>query len=36
MGEFANATWVKLLAYAVAVIIAALNIYLLFQIFTGL
>jgi manganese transport protein len=36
MGEFANATWVKLLAYTVAVIIAALNIYLLFQIFTGL
>ncbi len=36
MGEFANAVWVKLLAYTVAVIIAALNIYLLFQIFTGL
>jgi manganese transport protein len=34
MGEFANALWVKLLAYAVAVIIAALNIYMLFQIFT--
>src|ERR1700704_2376602 len=28
MGEFANALWVKLLAYTVAVIIAALNIYL--------
>jgi manganese transport protein len=36
MGEFANALWVKLLAYSVAVIIAALNIYMLFQIFTGL
>ena len=36
MGEFANALWVKLLAYTVAVIIAALNIYLLYQIFTGL
>ena len=36
MGEFANALWVKLLAYTVAVIIAALNIYMLYQIFTGL
>jgi manganese transport protein len=35
MGEFANAVWVKLLAYTVAVIIAALNIYMLYQIFTG-
>jgi manganese transport protein len=35
MGEFANALWVKLLAYAVAVIIAALNIYMLFQILTS-
>jgi manganese transport protein len=36
MGQFANASWVKVLAYAVAVIIAALNIYMLYQIFTGL
>jgi len=36
MGEFANSTWIKLLAYAVAVIIAALNIYMLYQIFAGL
>src|SRR6185369_11122873 len=35
MGEFANALWVKLLAYTVAVIIAALNIYMLYQIFAG-
>jgi manganese transport protein len=36
MGQFVNAMWVKLLAYAVAVIIAALNVYMLYQIFTGL
>jgi len=36
MGEFANAMWVKLLAYTVAVIIAALNVYMLYQIFTGI
>jgi manganese transport protein len=36
MGEFANAWWVKLLAYTVAVIIAALNVYMLYQIFAGL
>jgi len=35
MGQFANAGWVKVLAYAVAVIIAVLNIYMLYQIFTG-
>jgi manganese transport protein len=35
MGEFANALWVKVLAYTVAFIIAALNVYLLYQIFTG-
>src|SRR3954454_21339357 len=35
MGQFVNAPWVKVLAYAVAVIIAALNIYMLYQIFTG-
>jgi len=36
MGPFANPLWVKVLAYAVAVIIAVLNIYMLYQIFTGL
>src|SRR5579872_3680010 len=35
MGPFANAAWVKVLAYTVAVIIAALNVYMLYQIFTG-
>ena len=33
MGEFANPVWLKALAYAVAVIIAALNIWLLVQFF---
>jgi manganese transport protein len=33
MGEFANPVWLKGLAYAVAVIIAALNIWLLLQFF---
>jgi manganese transport protein len=36
MGEFANSAWVKVLAYAVAVIIAALNVYMLYQIVAGL
>ena len=36
MGEFVNPLWVKVLAWAVAVIIAALNIYLLYQTFAGL
>ena len=31
MGEFVNPAWLKVLAYAVAVVIAALNIWLLFQ-----
>jgi manganese transport protein len=35
MGEFANPPWIKLIAYTVAVIIAVLNIYMLYQIFTG-
>jgi manganese transport protein len=35
MGEFANTLWIKLLAYTVAVIIAVLNVYMLYQIFTG-
>jgi len=35
MGEFANPRWLKALAYAVALIIAVLNIWLLLQIFRG-
>lgn len=35
MGEFANPVWLKSLAYAVALIIAGLNIWLLLQIFHG-
>jgi manganese transport protein len=35
MGEFVNPVWLKLLAYAVAVIIGGLNIWLLFQFFLG-
>ena len=33
MGEFVNPTWLKVLAYIVAVVIAALNAWLLFQTF---
>ena len=36
MGEFVNPLWLKLLAYAVAVIIGGLNIWLLFQFFGGM
>jgi manganese transport protein len=35
MGEFVNAWWMKGLAYAVAFGIAALNLWLLFQVFLG-
>jgi manganese transport protein len=35
MGPFVSPLWVKALAWAVAVIIAALNVYLLYQTFTG-
>ncbi|QHT62025.1 divalent metal cation transporter [Paenibacillus lycopersici] len=35
MGNFANPLWLKILAWVVAVVIAALNIYLLVQTFTG-
>jgi manganese transport protein len=35
MGAFTNPVWLKLLAYAVAFVIAALNIWLLFQFFSG-
>jgi manganese transport protein len=31
MGQFANPFWLKLLAYSVAVLIAALNVWLLVQ-----
>jgi manganese transport protein len=34
MGEFVNPLWRKILAYAVAVVIAALNAWLLTQIFS--
>ena len=33
MGEFANSTWLKALAYLVAVVIAVLNAWLLFKTF---
>ena len=36
MGPFVNPGWVKALAWTVAVIIAALNVYLLYQTFAGL
>jgi manganese transport protein len=36
MGRFVNPLWVKLLAWAVAIVIAALNIYLLYQTFVAL
>jgi manganese transport protein len=36
MGEFASPLWVKLLAWSVALIIAALNVWLLYQIFVNL
>jgi manganese transport protein len=35
MGEFANSPWLKALAWTVAVVIAALNAWLLFQTFAG-
>ena len=35
MGEFVNAAWLKWLAWAVAYFIAALNVWLLIQIFRG-
>ena len=31
MGEFVNPTWLKILAYTVAIVIATLNVWLLFQ-----
>jgi len=35
MGPFANPPWVKVLAWTVAIIIAVLNVYLLYQTFTA-
>jgi manganese transport protein len=35
MGEFVNPTWLKLLAYLVATVIAGLNVWLLFQTVRG-
>jgi manganese transport protein len=35
MGEFANATWLKVLAYTIALIIAALNGWLLVSTIRG-
>ena len=35
MGEFANATWLKVAAWSAAVVIAALNLWLLVQTFQG-
>jgi len=36
MGEFVSPLWVKLLAWTVALVIAALNVYLLWQTFVAL
>ena len=36
MGPFVNPFWVKALAWTVAVVIAGLNVYLLYQVVTGL
>jgi manganese transport protein len=36
MGEFVNPLWLKVLAYSVALVIAALNAWLLFQTARGL
>jgi manganese transport protein len=36
MGQFVNPGWIKVLAWTVAVIIGALNVYLLYQTFVGL
>ena len=36
MGRFVSPLWVRVLAWTVAVIIAALNVWLLYQTFAGL
>jgi manganese transport protein len=35
MGEFVNSGWMRLLSYAVAILIAALNVWLIAQLLTG-
>ncbi len=35
MGEFVNARWLKVLAWATAIVIAGLNAWLLIQTFRG-
>ena len=35
MGEFVNPTWLKVLAYVVAAVIAVLNVWLLFSTVKG-
>jgi manganese transport protein len=35
MGEFVSPSWLKWTAWSVAYFIAALNVWLLFQVFTG-
>jgi manganese transport protein len=35
MGAFVNPPWVKILAWAVAIVIGSLNVFLLYQTFTG-
>jgi len=35
MGQFVNSTWLKWLSWTVAIVIAALNLWLLVQIFQG-
>ena len=35
MGEFVNPLWIKVLAYLVATVIAALNVWLIFQTVRG-
>ncbi|HEX7779476.1 MAG TPA: divalent metal cation transporter, partial [Vicinamibacterales bacterium] len=36
MGRFVSPAWVKFLAWSIAVVIAALNVWLLYQTFAGL
>ena len=35
MGEYANCWWANVLAYVCAAVIIGLNVYLLYQVFTG-
>jgi len=36
MGRFVSPMWVRMLAWFVAIVIAALNVWLLYQTFAGL